>query len=193
MFGLFKKRITPEELGTGVMQLALDHLVTNAKQSMAWCYEGFDASQQNENSIGKYWDQFLAKNGVSEDVQRRYIVRFSHAVIQTTAQRFDLQTRKQIARGAMSAMKTSPDYDFDGVFSEVEGLGRVKFGPKIDALTADGPGANIAKYLLAECLVPGVKKSRPFFENFGLIASTIGGSIGTASRAIDYGLGKFKL
>ena len=153
------------------------------------------ASGQDENTIGKYWEQFLVKNGVSEEVQRRYIIRFSHAVIQTAAQKYDLSVRKQITRGAMSVMKKGPDYDFDSVFSRVEEInqGRVRFNPKIDALSSEGPGTNIARYLLAECLVPGVKKATAFFDNFGLLASTIGGSVGTVNRAVDFVLGKFKL
>ena len=195
MFGLFKKRITPEELGIGVMQLAINHLVTHADQSIAWCFEGFDASGQNENTIGKYLEQFLLKNGVSTEVQRRYTVQFSHAVIQTVAQKFDPSISKQITRGAMSAMKKGPDYDFDSVFSRIDdsNQGRIKFGQKIDALASDSPGTNVARYLLAECLVPSVKKSTAFFDNFNSIASTVGGSMGTVNRAFDFVLGKFKL
>jgi hypothetical protein len=195
MFGLFKKRITPEELGYSVMRLAIDHLVTHADQSIAWCFEGFDASGQNEKTIGKYWEQFLVKNGVSVEVQRHYTVWFAHAVIQTAVQRYDYSIRKRITQGAMSAMKTGPDYDFEYVFSQIEEInqGKGKFSKKIGALISDTPGTDVARYLLAECLVPGVKKNSAFFDNFGILASTFFGSMGTVNRAIDFMLGKFKL
>jgi len=65
MFGIFKKKVTPEEFGEGVVQLASEWISADAARSLGMRFENFDASQG--------WKKFLEHVGVPVETQLLYI------------------------------------------------------------------------------------------------------------------------
>ena len=200
MFNLFKKKASPEDFGYSVLALADNWLLADAGQSLALRFDDFDASMG--------WPTFLERKGVTAPLGKFYARLYSHCAIQGTCTQFDAHTRRAMTQGAISAYRNKQEgYDFESTFSTLEAAyhGKHRFGGSIDALSNDGArllfvpyayqdvGVSNAKYLLSTFIIPKMKNSQLFIEDFEGFSSTVSASIGTVRRAMDQMFKSFKI
>lgn len=190
MFGLFKKRATPGEFGHGVVHLALDWLTADAGRSLATRFENFDASRG--------WTNFLASEGVSMETQKLYFRLFTHSAVQGVCTQFEEGMRREITEGAIGGFRTKPDgYDFKATYITLEEIyrGEYKFNEKLvplknlEAKIHFLPNPNVgvlnAKYLIESFIIPHMKNSGAFIDDFQGYSSTVCVAVGLVQRAMN--------
>lgn len=158
VFGLFKKKATPEEFGHAVFHLASDFLASDAGRSLGMRFENWDGSDG--------WSNFLTRKGMPMAAQKLHYRLFSHCAVQAVCTQFDAGTSKGITRGAtVTAFSSAPDgYNFETTYATLEAAyrGQHKFDRRVEPLSnVDAhinflPNQNVgvvnAKYLIESFL-----------------------------------------
>ena len=200
MFNLFKKKASPEDFGHSVLAIADNWLLADAGQSLALRFADYDASMG--------WPAFLERKGITTPLGKLYARLYAHCAVQGACTQFDNYTRRAMTRGAIGAYRNKLDaYDFESTFTTLEAAyrGQHRFDKKIDPLSNSGAritflpavyeyvGVNNAKYLLSSFIIPNMKYSQLFIDDFQGFSSTVSASIGTVRRAMDQMFKSFKL
>lgn len=199
VFGLFKKKATPEEFGRAVFHLASDFLASDAGRSLGMRFENWDGSDG--------WSNFLSRKGMPMAAQKLHYRLFSHCAVQAVCTQFDAGTSKGITRGAtVTAFSSAPDgYNFETTYATLEAAyrGQHKFDRRVEPLSnVDAhinflPNQNVgvvnAKYLIESFVIPNMQNGQAFIDDFKSYSSTVCAAIGTVRRAMDHVFGSFKL
>ncbi|MBR0832019.1 hypothetical protein JQ612_02350 [Bradyrhizobium manausense] len=191
MFG-FKKSVTPDQFGEGVLYFANDFITADASRSLGARFENYDAS--------KGWVPVFQANGVPIPTVKLYHLFYTHAVLQAYF-RGSLQAhRLAITRGAMSNIADKPAaYDFGKTFNDLEAAfdGRYQFDPNVAALrNQEGrpmTGVAAAKYLVDTFVLANMKNRQAFINDFAGYSSTVCATVGTIHRATEQLLTKVKI
>src|SRR5262245_4740204 len=113
MFGLFKKKTNPADVGCFVLALANDWLASDALNSLAGRFDDIGSP--------KGWTAFLERKGITTPMGRLYVRLYSHCAIQGAFTQFDYNTRLAMTQGAIAALKDIHEgYDFESTFSTLE-------------------------------------------------------------------------
>jgi hypothetical protein len=197
MFG-FKKKVSVDQFGFGVLQFASSFVSTDCGRSLGMRFENYDASQG--------WSNFLQSVGVPIPALKLYHRLYTHSVLQTAFTQFDSAQRRMMTQGAMDGIQDRPaDYDFLKIVNALETAykGHYSFSPTVQSLAnpearltfLPNPNAGVlaAKILVDTFVLPNMKNSRAFIDDFQGYSSTVCATIGTARRAIDDLLTKVKL
>lgn len=191
MFG-FKKSVTPDQFGAGVLYFANDFITADASRSLGARFENYDAS--------KGWVPVFQANGVPIPTVKLYHLFYTHAVLQAYFRTSSQAHRLAITRGAMSNIADKPaSYDFGRTFNDLEAAfdGRYQFDPTVAALrNPDGrpmTGVPAAKYLVDNFILATMKNRQAFVDDFAGFSSTVCATIGTIHRATEQLLTKVKI
>jgi hypothetical protein len=112
MFG-FKKTVTPDQFGMGVLHFANDFIAADASRSLGARFENYDASNG--------WFPVFRANGVPIPTVELYRLFYTHAVLQTHFKSFSLTHRNAMVRGAMTLISDKhAAYDFGKTFNDLE-------------------------------------------------------------------------
>jgi len=192
MFGLFKKKITPDEFGRVVVSWANEFFVNDAGLSLAHLFDDFWDDNRPDKG-----EQFLERMGIPAPKTNLYIRLFSHCAIHAASTQFSQEAGKAMTRGAMSNYaKTPAGYDFETTYNALEAVyrGRHKFdhgiealsNPKFDFPFLPNPNAGVlnAKYLIENFVISNVNNTTVFGEGFGLYSGTVCGGLNIALRAM---------
>lgn len=110
MFGLFKKKATPGEMGYGVLHYTAEFLAADAGQSLGMRFDGYDASGG--------WANSLERKGITVPTQKLYFRLFTHCAIQAACTQFDEAMRRAITQGAMESFTEKLDgYSFETTYT----------------------------------------------------------------------------
>jgi hypothetical protein len=196
MFG-FKKAVTVDQFGIGVLTFASDFITSDSARSLGMRFENYDASRG--------WTNYLQSVGVPLPTLQLYHRLYTHCVLQTAFTQFSPSHRRIMTQGAMDAFQERPaDYDFAKTFSSLEAAydGSLKFSPAVQPLTnlearltfLPNPNAGVlaAKFLVDSFAMPKMPNGKAFIDDFKGYSSTICATTGTARRAIDDLLTKVK-
>lgn len=191
MFG-FKKSVTPEQFGEGVLHFASDYIYQDALRSLGARFENYDAS--------KGWLPVFQANGVSVDTVKLYYLYYTHAVLQMNFKSFSLTQRQAMTRGAMANIADKPaSYDFSKTFNELEDAfnDHYKFDPSVAPLRNAEVGSmavvNASKYLINSFILSNMKNAQAYIRDFGSYCATFGATSATAQRATQQILAKAKI
>jgi hypothetical protein len=191
MFG-FKKSVTPDQFGEGVLYLANDYITSDASRSLGARFENYDAS--------KGWIPVFQAHGVPIPTVKLYHLLYTHAALQTHFKSFSLADRQAMTRGAMANIADKPAaYDFGKTFNELEASlsDRYIFDPSIAALSNPEirPMTCVpaAKYLLDSFVLANIKNGQAFIIDFKGFSSTFCATVATVHRATEQLLTKVKL
>lgn len=191
MFG-FKKSVTPDQFGEGVLYFANDFIAADASRSLGARFENYDAS--------KGWVPVFQANGVPIPTVKLYHLFYTQAVLQAYFRTSSQAHRLAITRGAMANIADKPAaYDFGKTFNELEAAfdGRFQFDPSVAALhNPEGrpmTGVPAAKYLLDRFVLANMKNRQAFLDDFVGFSSTICATVGTVHRAAEQLLTKVKI
>jgi hypothetical protein len=192
MFGMFKKKITPEEFGRTALGWSNEFLVNDAAVSLGGLFDDFwdrDTSEKGE--------QFLERHGIPASKQNLYIRVFAHCAIHAASTKFSEEVGKAITLGAMTGYaKTPAGYDFGATYNALEAVyrGRHRFDRRIEALSNPGfdfsilpyPNAGIlnAKYLIENFVISLVNNTRVLGDGFGSYSGTVCGGLNVVLRAM---------
>jgi hypothetical protein len=192
MFGLFKKKITPEEFGRAAISWANEYLVNDAAVSLGRLFDDFWNRDTSLTGV-----EYLERHGIPASKTNLYIRLFAHCSIQAASAQFSWDIRQAIARGAMVGFAKTPEgYDFDKIWDALEMIyhGRHKFDPRIISLNNPKyewpflpyPNAGIlnAKYLIETFVLSNVKNSNVLGDGFSLYSGTVGGGLDIVLRAM---------
>ena len=199
MFGLFKKQVTPAELGHALFEWTWEFLSTDCGRAIGTAmFNDFDARSGIAN--------FLTAKGISLETQKFHFQLYTHCAIQAGCTPLSEPTRRSITRGAITGgFQSRPNYDFDRTYSTLESAyrGQHKFDGRVEQLSNSNaqlaflPNPNTgvlnAKYLVETFAIPHLANSNILIENFGRYSSTVCSSIATVRRAIDQMFTKVKL
>ena|SRR5665213_2756620 len=198
MFGLFKKTIPISEFGLWVLRYSDEFISSDALRSLASHFPNYDASRG--------WTPVFESNGVPKPTVKLYIRLYSHCILQTVFKGYSQHHRRTMVQGAISGMQETPaGYDFGKIFGEVEAAfdGDYKFEPSVARL--DNPNARLhfmaypnvgiaaSKYLINSFILPNMKNSKAFIDDFAGYSATFCSSVATANRASDQITAKVKL
>jgi hypothetical protein len=198
VFGLFKKQISLAEFGQGIVQLANGPISSDCSRALGMRFENWDGS--------KGWSNFLQSRGIPIPTQKLHYRLWTHAAIQATCTQYDSGKRRTITQSAMEAFSEEMDgYDFESTYKTLEAAyrGQHKFDRRVEPLS--NPNATIhflpnqkigvlnAKYLVEAFVIPHMKNSAAFIDQFQSYSSTVCASIGTVQRAIEHISKSFKL
>ena len=192
MFGLFKKKISPEEFGRTVVSWANEFLVNDAAVSLGRLFDDFWDRDTSLTGV-----EYLERHGIPASKTNLYIRLFAHCAIQAASTQFSRDMRQAIARGAMTGFAKTPEgYDFEKIWYALEMIyhGRHKFDPRIGPLSNPKydwpflpyPNAGIlnAKYLIETFVLSNVKNSNVLGDGFSLYSGTVGGGLDIVLRAM---------
>lgn len=199
MLGLFKKKVTPGEFGHAALHLAGEFLFADAGRSLAMRFEDFDGS--------KGWTNFLERQGVPIPAQRLYNRLFAHCAFQAACTGFNYSTSRDVTEGAaIASFADKPDgYDFGTTYNTLQSAyhghhtfdTRVvllsNFHAQLDNLRLPNAGVINAKYLIESFIIPNMKNSNSFIDEFESYSGTMCAAVATVSRAIDYQLNSLKI
>ena len=201
MFGLFKKKISPEEFGRTVVSWGNEFLVNDAAVSLARLFDDFWDRDTTEKGA-----QFLERHGIPASKQNLYIRLFAHCAVQAASTQFSQETGKEIAWGAMTNFAKAPEgYDFGTTYTALEAVyrGRHKFDRRIEPLSNPNyewpflphPNAGIlnAKYLIENFVISNVNNNNVLGEGFRLYSGTVGGGLDIVLKAMTQISKSFKL
>jgi hypothetical protein len=192
MFG-FKKSVTPDQFGEGVLYFANDFIAADASRSLGARFENYDAS--------KGWVPVFQANGVPIPTVKLYHLFYTHAVLQVHFKSFSLIHRQAMTRGAMANIADKPaTYDFGRTFNDLEAAfaDQYKFDPSVASLrNPEGarpmPGVSAAKYLVNSFILANMKNRQAFLDDFGGFCSTVCATVATVHRATEQLLTKVKI
>lgn len=190
MFGLFKKQATPGEIGEAIAHLANDFLAADASRSLGMRFENWDASEG--------WGKFLLRQGIPMETVRLNFILFAHCAVQAACTDLDESKRRAITQGAVKgALQISPDgYDFGKTYSALEAIyrGQHKFDRQLEPLSNSDfqypylPNPNVgvlnAKYLIECFVIPNMKNSKAFIDEFHSYSGTVCQGIDMARKAM---------
>jgi hypothetical protein len=197
MFG-FKKTIPIAEFGLTVLRYSAEFISNDALRSLGSRFPNYDASRG--------WSPVFQANGVPVPIVQLYHRLYTHCVLQTTFKGYSPVHRRAMVLGAISGLADAPGgYDFGKTFSELETAyeGDYKFDPSVEPLT--NPEARLpfmaypnvgilaAKYLINSFVIPNMRNSKAFIDDFKGYSGTIGSSVATANRAADQITSKVKI
>jgi hypothetical protein len=196
MFG-FKKAVTVDHFGFGVLQFASEFISGDSGRSLGMRFENYDASRG--------WSNYLQSVGVPIPTLKLYHRLYTHCVLQTAFTQFSSSQRRTMTQGAMDGIQDRPaDYDFNRTFNSLENAfdGSFKFSPAVQPLTnpearlnfLPNPNAGVlaTKVLVDIFVIPKMKNSNAFIDDFVGYSSTVCATIGTTRRAVDDLLRKVK-
>jgi hypothetical protein len=103
MFGLFKKKVSPEELGHIAMQWSNEFLVNDAAVSVARLFDDFFDRDTSLTGV-----QFLERHGIPASKTNLYIRLFAHCAVQAASTQFSQDIGRAITRGAMAGFQKRP-------------------------------------------------------------------------------------
>jgi hypothetical protein len=192
MFGLFKKKITPEEFGRTATSWANEFLVNDAAVSLGRLFDDFWDRDTSLTGV-----QYLERHGIPASKTNLYIRLFAHCSIQAASTQFSQDMGRAITRGAMMGFAKMPEgYDFETNYDALEAVycGRHKFSQRIELLSNPNyewpflpyPNAGIlnAKYLIENFVISNVNNSNVFGDDFSLYSGTVGGGLDIVLRAM---------
>jgi hypothetical protein len=192
MFGLFKKKISPEEFGRIVVSWGNEFLVNDAAVSLARLFDDFWDRDTTEKGA-----QFLERHGIPAPRQNLYIRLFAHCAVQAASTQFSQETGQAITRAAMAGFAKSPEgYDFAKTYTALEAVyrGRHKFDRRIEPLSNPNyvwpflpyPNAGIlnAKYLIETFVISDVNNSNVLGDGFSSYSGTVGGGLDVVLKAM---------
>ncbi len=199
MFGLFKKKTTPDEFGHAVFHTASDFLASDAGRSLGMRFENWDGSGG--------WSNFLLCKGMPVPIQKLHYRLFSHCAIQAACTQFDAGTSRAMTHGAtITAFASAPDgYNFEKTYATLEAayLGQHKFDRRVEPLSNvdarltflpnQAVGVVNAKYLIESFVIPNMNNSQAFIDDFNGYSSTVSATIGTVRRVMDHLFASFKI
>lgn len=198
MFGIFKKTIPIGEFGLWVFKYSDEFISADAMRSLGSRFPNYDASRG--------WGPVFESNGVPIPTVKLYLLLYSHCVLQTVFKAYSQHHRRAMMQGAISGLRETPaGYDFGKTFSELESAfdGDYKFDPSVASL--DNPNARLhfmaypnvgivaSKYLINSFVLPKMKNSKAFIDDFSGYSGTFGASAATANRASDQITAKVKV
>ena len=192
MFGIFKKKVTPGEFGGIVVKYANDILAGDALRSLGMRFENWDGSRG--------WGTFLESQGVSVPTMKLYSRLFTHSAIQAACTQFtrsDEATRRAITYGAaIEAFPNKPDgYDFETTYTTLAAAYRWqhKFDRRVEPLSNSelkfpllpNPDVGVlnAKYLIESFVIPNMKNSQSFIDDFYSYSITVCQGVGIVLKA----------
>jgi hypothetical protein len=192
MFGLFKKKISPEEFGRTATSWANEFLVNDAAVSLGRLFDDFSDRDTSLTGV-----QYLERHGIPASKTNLYIRLFAHCAVQAASTQFSQETGQAITRGAMTGFKITPEgYDFGTTYNALEAVyrGRHKFDPWIEPLNNPKyqwpflpyPNAGIlnAKYLIENFVISNVSNRDVLGYSFSLFSGTVGGGLDIVLRAM---------
>jgi hypothetical protein len=191
MFG-FKKSVTPSDFGQATLYYATTFITADASRSLGSRFENYDASRG--------WVAVFQANGVPISTVKLYHLFYAHAVLQCNFKSFPLAHRQAMTRGAMANIADKPTaYDFGKTFTDLEAAfdDQYKFDPSVAYLR--GPdvhplnGASAAKYLVSSFVIPNMRNSRAFLDDFTSFSSNVCATVATVRRATEQLLTKVKI
>lgn len=197
MFGLFKKGVSEEEFGRELVKYVGDWIYADANRSLL--------ALISEEEIAEWADE-LKRSNVSPDVRGLYRRFYLHHAIQCACTQFGEQTRRKITSGAMRLFKPAQGYDFNSAWSYLEHLfineakvwvGFSKFDPPealIEWLPAGYKDCAVksSKILLNVFTFGHLERDQITDEMFFRYVLTMGSSVATATRGIEFLSRKFK-
>jgi hypothetical protein len=203
MFGLFKKAATPDEFGHALFELTWEFVSSDAARALA---ARFDDFWDTSFASGGY-SNYIERKGVSMETQKLHYRLFTHCAIQAACTQFDAGMRHAITRGAIAGGFTSKldGYDFGKTYTTLEAayLGQYKFVPEVEPLfNSDAtiswlPNPNVgvlnAKYLIESFIIPNMKNSKAFLDDFAGYSSAVCAPLGSVGRGINHLLRSFKI
>jgi hypothetical protein len=191
MFG-FKKSVTLDEFGAGVLHFADSFITADASRSLGARFENYDASNG--------WVPVFQANAVPIPTVKLYHMFYTHAVLQTHFKSFSLNQRQAMTRGATANIANKPAaYDFGKTFSDLEAAfnDQYKFDPSVTPLrnpeARPMPGVSAAKYLIESFVLPNMKNRQAFINDFHGFSSTVCATVATVHRATEQLLTKVKI
>jgi hypothetical protein len=192
MFGLFKKKITPEEYGRIATSWGNEFLVNDAAVSLARLFDDFWDRDKSETGV-----QYLERQGIPASKTNLYISLFAHCAIQAASTQFSQHTGRAITQGAMTGFTKTPEgYDFGTTYNALEAVyrGRHKFDPRIEPLNNPNyywrflpyPNAGVlnAKYLIENFVISNVNNTKVLGDGFTGYSGTVGGGLDIVLRAM---------
>jgi hypothetical protein len=192
MFGFFKQKITPEELGHTATKWANEFLVNDAAVSLGILFDDFFDRDKSLTPA-----QYLECHGIPPAKTHLYIRTFAHCSVQAASTQFNQGTGRAVTRGAMAGFKETPHgYDFETTYNALEKIyrGHHHFQPKIEALDnpsyhwpiLPNPKAGIlnAKYLIENFVTLYVKNTNVLGDGFSLFSGKVGGGLDIVLRAM---------
>jgi len=192
MFGFFKQKITPEELGHTATKWANEFLVNDAAVSLGLLFDDF---WDRDKSLTPA--QYLERHGIPPSKTHLYIRTFAHCSVQAASTQFNQDTGLAVTRGAMTSFKETPQgYDFETTYNALEAVyrGQRHFHPSIEALNnpnyhwpiLPNPKAGIlnARYLIETFVALYVKNTKVLGDGFSLFSGKVGGGLDIVLRAM---------
>lgn len=197
--GLFKKKVTPSEFGSGALYMAIEYLASDAGRSLGMRFPNFDGSNG--------WGNFLQQQNIAKPVQDLYLRHFAHSAFQAASTQFDNATSRAMTQGAMSLFKEKAidGYDFAITFDTLAAAyrGEHQFCPRVEQLNnAEAqlpflsiPDAGVlnAKYLIESFVIPQMPNSDAFLADFESYSLAVSSGIATVQRAFEHLLRSVKL
>jgi hypothetical protein len=203
MLGILKKTMTPAELGYGIVHVSEEILFMDSARSLATRFDGYFG---DPDPSGGFMSKFLERKRVSDTVSGLHHLLFTHCAIQAACTQFDEGMRKAITHGAMQSFMNPPDsYDPGRTYTALESAysGKYRFDRRVEPLSNSDakftslPNPNIgvinAKYLIESFVIPNVKNSQAFIDDFKGYSATAFAAVATVCRAIDYILTSFEI
>jgi hypothetical protein len=131
------------------------------------------------------WVRFLERKGIAASTQTLYYHLFAHCSIQAAATEFDAGTRRAMTHGAVvEAFSIKPDgYDFETTYTTLEAA-LTNLNHQFDYLPNPNVGVLNAKYLIENFVIPNMKNSNAFIDDFQLYSGTVCQGVSIARRAI---------
>lgn len=192
MFGLFKKKITPEEFGHTVMSWSNEFLVNDAAVSVALLFDDFFDRDLSLTGV-----QYLERHGIPASKTNLYIRLFAHCAIQAGSTQFGEELGRAMTFGAMTGFQKMPDgYHFETFYSALEAVygGRHKFDRWIEALhnpeydfpSLPNPNSGIlnAKYLIENFVTSYVTSEMILGEGFRSYSGKVCAELNIVRRAM---------
>lgn len=192
VFGLFKKKITPEEFGRTAASWGNEFLVSDAAVSLGHLFDDFFDRDTSLTGV-----QYLERHGIPAPKTNLYIRLFAHCAIQAASTQFSQETGRAITQGAMTGFQKTPEgYDFGTTYNELEAVyrGRHKFDPRIERLNNPNyhwpflpyPNAGVlnAKYLIENFVISNVNNANVLGDGFALYSGKVSAGLDIVLRAM---------
>jgi hypothetical protein len=198
MFGLFKQKVNAKDFGYCIVDVEREIIAVEAGRSLGMRFDDFDATDG--------WSKFLEYKGMSIPIQKLHFRLFMHCGVQAAGTQFEANTRRAITQGAIAGFANKPDgYDFETTYATLEAIygGQHKFDQRVASLSNRGSqihflpngnaGVSNAKYLIESFVIPNMKNSEAFIDDFQSYSSTVCATVGTVQRAINQLLSTMKI
>ena len=201
--GILKRTMTPAELGYGILHVSDEILFMDSVRSLATRFDGYFGDPDLPSG---FMNKFLERKDVSDTVRGLHHLLFTHCAIQAACTLFDEGMRKAITHGAMQSFtKPHDSYDMGRTYTTLESAysGKHGFDRRVEPLTNSDaqftwlPNPNVgvinAKYLIESFVIPNLKNSQTFIDDFKGYSATVFEAVVTVCLTIDYILTSFEI